>query len=92
MLQPQESDFSFSNEFQRAILTEIDAIYKKKQFQFKDKVDFFDKFRTQIDELLKTVAATLNEISVMFLTFEFEYEARFNTDLPQNLKLPADIL
>ena len=92
MMQPQDSDFSYSEEFQRAILTEIDAIFKKKQCQFKDKVDFFDKFKTSIKELLKTVAATLNEISAMFVNFQFEYEAKFNTDLPQNLKLPAETL
>ena len=42
--------------------------------------------------MLKTVADKLNEISAMFLTFEFDYEAKFNTDLPQNLKLAADTL
>jgi len=30
MMQPQESDFSYSDEFQRAILAEINKIYKKK--------------------------------------------------------------
>ena len=42
--------------------------------------------------MLKTVATTLNEISAMFLNFQFEYEAKFNTELPQNLTLPAETL